>query len=121
MLRWLRANGCPWNADVCAAAAEGGHFSLLKWARAEGCPWDERVCNQAASNGRLGMLVWARENGGEACPWSERTYEMARHADWWDCQAYLDKVRCPGSLEARKQNGEDISAEMDAIRRERFD
>jgi hypothetical protein len=27
LLQWLRTLGCPWDAEVCAAAAERGHFS----------------------------------------------------------------------------------------------
>ena len=41
ILKWGRANGCPWGAWTCSYAAWGGHLEMLKWARANGCPWDE--------------------------------------------------------------------------------
>ena len=70
MLKWARANDCPWDEDV-RGAAEGGHLEVLQvgarerlpvgredvlraaewrpprdaeWARANGCPWDEWTC-----------------------------------------------------------------------------
>lgn len=39
ILRYARANGCPWNVLTCAYAAAAGHLEALKWARAEGCGW----------------------------------------------------------------------------------
>ena len=56
--------------DVRANAAGGGHLEVLKWARANGCPWDEATCAWAAKYGHLEVLKWARENG---CPWDEWT------------------------------------------------
>ena len=56
MLQYLRANGCPWNAHTCAAAAEGGHLEVLQWLRANGCPWDECTCAEAAGRGHLEVL-----------------------------------------------------------------
>ena len=38
VLQWLRANGCPWNANTCAWAARNGHLELMNWARVNGCP-----------------------------------------------------------------------------------
>jgi hypothetical protein len=38
LLQWARENGCPWDAETCARAAEGGHLELLRWARENGCP-----------------------------------------------------------------------------------
>ena len=51
MLKWARANGCPWCENTCAGAAEGGHLELLRWARENGCPWDEKTRRIAASKG----------------------------------------------------------------------
>ena len=31
--KWARTNGCPWDEDTCAYAAEGGHLEVLQWAR----------------------------------------------------------------------------------------
>ncbi|KAG5181337.1 hypothetical protein JKP88DRAFT_157952 [Tribonema minus] len=47
------------DADVCAAAAAGGHMDVLQWARGAGCAWDERVCAHARVNGHLEVLRWA--------------------------------------------------------------
>eukprot|EP00239_Pterosperma_sp_CCMP1384_P012910 CAMPEP_0197865548 /NCGR_PEP_ID=MMETSP1438-20131217/43730_1 /TAXON_ID=1461541 /ORGANISM="Pterosperma sp., Strain CCMP1384" /LENGTH=104 /DNA_ID=CAMNT_0043484035 /DNA_START=1011 /DNA_END=1325 /DNA_ORIENTATION=+ len=46
---WAKMQGCPWNTETCAAAAESGHLEVLQWARAEGCEWDEGTCAGAAS------------------------------------------------------------------------
>jgi hypothetical protein len=51
VLQWARANGCDWDAGVCAAAARGGHLAELRWARANGCDWDADTCNEAACGG----------------------------------------------------------------------
>ncbi len=56
LLRWGRANGCPWDIWTCANAALNGHLETLKWARANGCPWNERTCANAAANGHLEIL-----------------------------------------------------------------
>jgi hypothetical protein len=63
VLKWARANGCPWNWRTCAAAARNGHLEVLQWARANGCPWGEWTCYGAADNGHLEVLQWARANG----------------------------------------------------------
>ena len=49
----LRENGCSWDEETCASAAEGGHLEMLQWARANGCPWNERTCRGAAEGGNL--------------------------------------------------------------------
>jgi len=66
VLKWLRSEGCPWDASACRSAARGGHLEVLKWLRKEGCPWDERTCERAASRGHLDVLRWAIDNG---CPY----------------------------------------------------
>jgi hypothetical protein len=30
VLQWARAKGCPWGAETCAYAAEGGHLEVLQ-------------------------------------------------------------------------------------------
>ena len=39
MLKWLRAEGCPWDENVVADALAGGHQEVLDWLLAAGCPW----------------------------------------------------------------------------------
>jgi hypothetical protein len=74
VLKWLRANGCPWDEKTCASAAQAGHLEVLQWARANGCPWDANTCAGAALAGHIKVLQWARANG---CPWDEWTCTMA--------------------------------------------
>ena len=37
-LKWLRANGCPWEGRTLTYAEEAGHDHIAEWARANGCP-----------------------------------------------------------------------------------
>ena len=73
-LQWLRTNGCPWNAERCTGAADGGRLEVLQLLRANGCPWDEGKCVYAAKGEHLEMLMWTREN---SCPWCEKTCAYA--------------------------------------------
>jgi len=53
------------SAPACAAAAAGGHLGALQWLRARGCPWDAETCKDAEDFGHGAVLEWARANG---CP-----------------------------------------------------
>ena len=75
-LKWLRSKGCPWDADACTFAAEGGHLDVLKWLRSEGCLWDAYACQHAATYGHLDVLQWAIDNG---CPY-DKTHWSIRSA-----------------------------------------
>ena len=48
MLRWARANGCPWNNDTWMMAAHHGRLEALRWARENGCPMDGKTREYAA-------------------------------------------------------------------------
>ena len=94
LLKWARANGCPWNSKVCWLAAHSGHFEVLKWLIANGCPrqsnldqpvlpsWigkdcylrDAVLCAVAALGGRLYILHWLREKN---FPWDQSTCTSA--------------------------------------------
>lgn len=74
IIKWARANGCPWDEDTCTIAADSGHLKTLQWLRANGCPWDKWTCANAAENGHLEILQWARANG---CPWDAWTCAWA--------------------------------------------
>jgi hypothetical protein len=76
VVKWLRANGCPWDEMTCSWAAQGGRLEVLQWLRANGCPWNERTCAEAALGGNLEVLQWLRANG---CPWSSMTRYYAEH------------------------------------------
>lgn len=51
--------------EPCAAAAQGGHLSILKWLRGVGCEWDDNTTEDAARHGHLEILQWAIAEG---CP-----------------------------------------------------
>ena len=92
VLKWLRSEGCPWDASACRSAARGGHLEVLKWLRKEGCPWDERTCERAASRGHLDVLKFAYENG---CPWNEETCEKAARGGHLDVLQWAIDNGCP--------------------------
>ena len=64
------ADGCAWDASTCAAAAAGGHLTVLRYARKRKCPWDARTASNAARGGHLEVLQWARSRQ-HPCPWNE--------------------------------------------------
>lgn len=68
MLKWGRANECPWDLRRCATAAKGGHLEILKWRKASDCPWDVAAMKQATINGHTKVEQWCRVNG---CAWPE--------------------------------------------------
>jgi hypothetical protein len=103
VLRWARANGCPWDEATCASAAESGHFEVLRWARANGCPWDEATCASAAESGHFEVLKWERlSKAGTTCD----TCKATKTSQWYNspdvpggkvCLACYKKDRYHGS------------------------
>ena len=98
VLKWARANGCPWDGDTCTYAAEGGHLDVLKWLCANGCPpREEQACMNAAWGGHLEMLQWMRANG---CPWNKRACAwVAAEGGHFEVYAWLIQNGCPRSEE----------------------
>jgi len=47
--------------DTCRGAAFGGHLEVLRWARANGCPWNWFKCMSAA-NDKLDVYTWLQDN-----------------------------------------------------------
>ena len=92
VLKWMRANGCPWNTETCSGAAEGGHLEVLKWARENGCPWNELTCMFAASGGQLEVLQWARANG---CGWDKGTCRAAAQSGHLEMLQWACANGCP--------------------------
>ena len=43
-------------AEVCAKGAGSGNLELLKWMRENGCPWNAGTCTNAALGGHLEVL-----------------------------------------------------------------
>ena len=80
MLKWARDNGCPWDEDTCAFAAEAGQLDALKWARENGCPWNSDTCEFAANAEEVEVLEWAIENG---CPEYPGDYD-SENENWSD-------------------------------------
>mmetsp|Transcript_10301 Transcript_10301/g.38200 ORF Transcript_10301/g.38200 Transcript_10301/m.38200 type:complete len:211 (+) Transcript_10301:63-695(+) len=112
MLKWARANGCPWDSTTCANAALKGNLEMLDWARANGCDWDAETCANAARLGRLEVLKWARVNG---CPWDERTctnavlgghlevlkWARANNCPWDEDTGYIASLAATNSIGKR--------------------
>ena len=92
VLKWMRANGCPWNTETCSGAAEGGHLEVLKWARENGCPWNELTCMFAAKEGHLEVLQWARANG---CQWNTNTCLFAASGGQLEVLQWACANGCP--------------------------
>ena len=90
--KWLRSEGCPYDAHACSGAAREGHLDILKWLRSEGCPWNSLTFFYAAKGGHLDVLKYAHENG---CPWDERTCISAAYGGHLDALKYLHENGCP--------------------------
>ena len=71
LVQWLRRKRCAWDGQACAYAAGRGHLKVLEWLRANGCPWDRSTTKSAVLNGHVEVLRWARENG---CDWDGYRY-----------------------------------------------
>ena len=56
VLKWARANGCPWDEGTCAEVARNGHLEVLKWARAQRCPRGAGTCALTARGRHLEVL-----------------------------------------------------------------
>ena len=76
LVRWLRVfKGCKWDGAACALAAKHGHLEILQWLRANGCPADADVTEHAVDQGHVEVLRWARENG---CQWEVSAHAALR-------------------------------------------
>jgi hypothetical protein len=88
---------------VCKNAAQGGHLEVLRWARANGCPWDEATCASAAESGHFEVLKWERlSKAGTTCD----TCKATKTSQWYNspdvpggkvCLACYKKDRYHGS------------------------
>lgn len=67
VFKWLLEKNVVMGGEyMCCAAARAGHLDMLKWLRAEGYPWDKSVCTSTMIGSHVGVLKWAIENG---CPY----------------------------------------------------
>lgn len=63
VIRWLRAQDCPWDATTTSELAKGGHWEILKWARGEGCGLVRHVGHMAAKTADVETLKWVVDHG----------------------------------------------------------
>ena len=75
LVQWLiQEQGFAMDTIVMAGAARSGNLELVRWLRGEGCDWDAWTCYWAVDKGHVEVLRWARENG---CPWHAETRDRA--------------------------------------------
>ena len=75
----MKDNGmtAKWLDSHMFAAACRGHLEVVKWLRANGCPWDENACSFAAEHKHWDTLQYLVDN---KCPgWEEAAIEHAEH------------------------------------------
>ena len=53
--------GCPYNKDICIAAASIGYINVIQWALKNGVKWNWRICSTAAFFGHIIVLQWAKK------------------------------------------------------------
>ena len=77
-LKWLRSQGCLWNAKtIWASAARSGSIDLVAYLKFEQkVPWGDFLLGVAKA-GHLHVLQWARRNG---CPWGKSSSLIPLHA-----------------------------------------
>jgi hypothetical protein len=60
----LRDIGCNWDASACNFAAASGYIDTLRWLRENGCPWNAtHVFTCAARDGCIDILDYMLERG----------------------------------------------------------
>ncbi len=97
VLKWARAQGCPWGSWTCTLAAKYGHFETLKWARTHGCEWSENTCSWAACCGHLEILQWLRKHG---CPWNQWACIDAARYGQLEILKWAHENGCPWNIYA---------------------
>jgi hypothetical protein len=82
LLRWLMANGCPWDAyELCMGAAYGGSIEVLAHLQQQGLLTE--VLDHAAFSNKLDAAKWLREQGAEwpiESSWSSWSNEVLKWA-----------------------------------------
>ena len=79
ILQWMKDNGMigEWHGYHMFSAASFGHLEVVKWLRANGCPWDEDACRRAAEHKHWDTLQYLVDN---KCPgWEEAAIQYAEH------------------------------------------
>jgi hypothetical protein len=114
-LAYLKAYGCPWNANTDVTAAASGHIHILEWIRDQGYAWTVATAAAAARGGHLECLQWLREQV-PPCPWDGRTVSAAFSADHPEVAEWALTNGCPdaGDDYWAKEDG-DWAEEDDAV------
>lgn len=74
----------------------GNWLHILKYLREQGCPWDARVCKMAVTQGDLKILRYLREKIPDGpCPWDSSVYQAAKAGNGLKCLKYLQENGCP--------------------------
>jgi hypothetical protein len=84
--QWLRAAGCPWDAEVCTAAAECYQVETLRWLHEQGCPWNAPyICRRAVSsdNSRSIELLQYMLSAGTLTDAALLTELLLRAGEYW--------------------------------------
>ena len=79
ILQWMKDNGMigEWHGYHMFSAASFGHLEVVKWLRANGCPWDEMAFSSAAKHQHWDTLQYLVDN---KCPgWEEAAIQYAEH------------------------------------------
>ena len=79
MLQWMKDNGMTgeWRESHMFSAANSGSLEVVKWLRANGCPWDEKACLFAGSCKSWDTLQYLVDN---KCPgWEKAAIKYAEH------------------------------------------
>ncbi|CAM9560830.1 unnamed protein product, partial [Ectocarpus fasciculatus] len=59
LLKCARAHGCPWGVVVANELARRGFEEMLRWARSvevDPCPWIAETCDLAAEGGHIQLM-----------------------------------------------------------------
>jgi hypothetical protein len=79
ILQWMKDNGITgeWRDYHMYSAANRGRLEVVKWLRADGCPWDEKACLFAGSCKSWDTLQYLVDN---KCPgWEKAAIKYAEH------------------------------------------
>lgn len=74
-MRFLRERGFAWSMKTAKVLARRGFLSGLKYARADGCPFPADVMDAAARSASVRVIQWLRSEGFE---WTRRSALLLR-------------------------------------------
>jgi hypothetical protein len=92
ILKWLKDEGCPWDALAFSMAAKAGNMNVLNWLKDEGCPWNATAFSMATKAGNINVLKWLKEEG---CPWNASVLTTAIKTGNDQIILWLCEEKCP--------------------------